>query len=447
MIQGLLFSVAIVVIWVSGFALGYRQAVTMLSTLGVVATVIGIAKPQIGMFGIGILCTLDAVTRVFVLTGGLLRWNTFNYILLIACGLSFPLLVRCKDLPKRMLTLLLVFLGCNLLFVPQVAGGVQHMLGAVAYYGLLVYFMRGTKDQSLWEWVAIVCLIVGALGGFLYFLQQDRLPYINKNAWAFLPLTAIFSACLARTHQSQRKSVAILLWTMVIANVVWVVLSGSRGGMTIAASCLLYLLSGIPGVSGRAIILAGGVFLGGILASDFAEQREYAIQRFDKSVNSEISISSRTSGRSDLAIGGWRMFLQHPIIGVGTGGYSKAWLNLENREAMGNYAADRASQAHSAWVKTLAEGGIPGIALLIAFVFSFTRLGFRSGDRPLLYLGLLVSVTFSVAFISTEFQGKGLWFFAAGSTVVLSRELQRLREASRLKQQRRPERSAPAAAW
>ena len=177
------------------------------------------------------------------------------------------------------------------------------------------------------------------------------------------------------------------------------------------------------------------LMLGGVIASHFAEQSEYVAARFDKSVSSDVSMSSRTSGRSDLAIGGWRMFLEHPFIGVGTGGYALAWKNLDNREGLSNYAADRASQAHSAWVKTLAESGVPGTLMLVAFVLSFVVMGYSGGERPLFYLGLLVTVTMVVAFISTEFQGKGLWFFSAGATVVLTQEMKRLR-AERIERRR-----------
>lgn len=428
-------SIVIALIWVAGFSIGFQRSITMISMVGLIATLIGMAKPTLGVFGIGILCTADPMMRVFVLTGGLFRWNTFNYVLLMAMGLSLPLLLRRRELPVRMLEVFLLFLVINLMFMPSISGGVQHILGAVAFFGLLIYFMRGAKDELVWEWLAIVCGIVGSLGGLLFFLQKDSLPYINQNALSFLPLTGIFACCLARTYQSDRKEIATAIWILVVANVVWVILSGSRGGMTIAASCLLYLLTGIPGVSSRIIILAGGVMLGGVIASHFAEQSEYVAARFDKSVSSDVSMSSRTSGRSDLAIGGWRMFLEHPFIGVGTGGYALAWKNLDNREGLSNYAADRASQAHSAWVKTLAESGVPGTLMLVAFVLSFVIMGYSGGERPLFYLGLLVTVTMVVAFISTEFQGKGLWFFSAGATVVLTQEMKRLR-AERIERRR-----------
>ncbi len=425
---GLLLAWVCALIWMIGLVSGFLTSVRLLTIIGLVATVIGMARPTIGIYGITILCTMDALSRGYILTGGLLRWNTFNYLLLLAIVLNFPLLVKRRELPTRTLQLFMLLLTLHLFLTPRLEAGVQHILGALAFFGLLIYFVRAAKDPAVWQWVAVISGVLGALGGLVYFIQEDSLPYLNKNSWVFLPLTAVFSACLARSYPTNRKTIATTIWLLVIINIVWVVLSGSRGGMTIAASCLLYLLSGIQGISHRAMILAAGALLTAILLSQFTEQKEFVVQRFDKSVDSSYSLSSRTSGRSDLAIGGWRMFLQHPILGVGTGGFSTAWKELSNREGLSDYAADRRSEAHSGWVKTLAEGGVPGIALHLAFVFSFLVVGWQTGVRPLIYMGLLVTVTLIVSFISTEFQGKGIWFFAAGATVLLYRQGKQLQQ-------------------
>jgi hypothetical protein len=58
--------------------------------------------------------------------------------------------------------------------------------------------------------------------------------------------------------------------------------------------------------------------------------------------------------------------------------------------------------------------------LLAAFILSFTAAGLTSPIRGAASLGLLVTITISTALLSTEFQSKGVWFLAAGATVVLS---------------------------
>jgi O-antigen ligase len=123
-----------------------------------------------------------------------------------------------------------------------------------------------------------------------------------------------------------------------------------------------------------------------------------------------------------LVIGGWYIFLDHPF-GVGTGAFQRVWAGLGYLEDLQGYARGKESAAHSEWIKILVENGIPGGLLLSSFVLSFTVTGWRRHDRNLLTLGLLVTATLAIAFISTEIQwGKGLWFLAAGVTALLNRQ-------------------------
>ncbi len=410
-------------IWLLSPVVGFERCVTMITTIGLLASIVGIASPVIGVYGITILCTLDAMTRVFVLTGGIFRWNTVNYLLLIVVMLGVPILIRRKELNTKLLAVFVAYLTILLLTSPDRAGGFQHLLGAFSYFGILVYFVRGTKDSSVWHWTALVSNSVAALGGMLYFLNREGLPYINANAWAYFPLTALFTACIASVVPSNLRRLKLLILILAIVNIVWVLLTGSRGGITMASCCLMHLISGIPSVSKRVMFLVTGIAIGMVVVSQFAEQQEYVLHRLDKSVDSEKSLASRTSGRSDLMIGGWRIFLENPVLGVGTGGYATHWFHLKNRTGLSDYASKRKSEAHSGWVKTLAEAGILGIALHIAFVLSFAAVGMRSRKRNMRMLGVLVSLALAVAFISTEFQGKGLWFISAAAAVVMCRKV------------------------
>jgi O-antigen ligase len=76
-------------------------------------------------------------------------------------------------------------------------------------------------------------------------------------------------------------------------------------------------------------------------------------------------------------------------------------------------------QAHSAWVKTLTENGIPGVVLLIAYVFSFAAIGIRRGGRAKA-LGFLTTAVLIVAFTWTEFANKGLWLLVSATTVLIN---------------------------
>ena len=85
--------IACTLIWMLGFIVGFQRSIMLITTLGIVASLVGFSRPTIGIYGVSILCTIDALTRVFVMTGGLFRWNTVNYIMLLMIGLGFRILI------------------------------------------------------------------------------------------------------------------------------------------------------------------------------------------------------------------------------------------------------------------------------------------------------------------------------------------------------------------
>lgn len=110
------------------------------------------------------------------------------------------------------------------------------------------------------------------------------------------------------------------------------------------------------------------------------------------------------------------MFLEHPL-GVGTGGFPAMRLSAPGAEP--RFAPYSQMDAHAGWIKILGENGLPGISLMGAFVLSFAVGGWRSRNRDLLMLGFLATLVFGLGFVSTQYQGSGLWFLAAGVMVLL----------------------------
>ena len=155
-------------------------------------------------------------------------------------------------------------------------------------------------------------------------------------------------------------------------------------------------------------IMAIGIF-GGL------ERR--SAERLTKLFDSAETLTSRTSGRWDLALGGWHIFLEHPL-GVGTGAFASAWATLRDQRGISAFQGT-SKEAHSAWVKILVENGVPGILLFGAFILSFAVLGWKRRSSGLFLPGLLVTFALSVAFVADEFQGKGLWFLAGAVLLLL----------------------------
>src|SRR5690606_3021638 len=94
-------AVLTVVMWAAGLVFGFETSVSMLTAVGFLTIIIVIWSPGIGLLGIGLIATMDAVSRNFLLTVGLLRWNTFNYLLLFVLVLNLPNFLRINDLHTR----------------------------------------------------------------------------------------------------------------------------------------------------------------------------------------------------------------------------------------------------------------------------------------------------------------------------------------------------------
>lgn len=414
-------AILVAAIWAGAAVLGFQWAMTTLVVLGFALAVLGLWRPLAGMIGVAILCALDTPSRVYLLVGGLLRFNTFNYWLLAVAVLSLGFLRRARDPHTVLLKLFAGLLVVELLLSANLTFGMQHVLNLSAAFGLLAYFAPAVASPSLWYWTGVTSGVLGAGGGLVFYLQRTTLPPINANAWALFPLTALFAICLAFPSAAEVRRGRLVLVLLAVVNWAWVFLSASRGGLLLATVCLLFLILLTRGVGGRLGFLVVAAVLGFAVSTQFTDLQASTLHRIDRLLNSEISLVGRTSGRSELVRGGWAIFVKHPVTGVGTGGFAAAWADLgpELRLAFGR---GQEFQSHSAWLKVLAENGVPGIVLFAAYVGSFAVVGLRALAWPRIVLGLLVTVALTVAFTTTEFQAKGLWFLAAGATTLLHRE-------------------------
>ena len=251
------------------------------------------------------------------------------------------------------------------------------------------------------------------MGGLIFYLQQNSIGRINANAWAIFPLTGLIAVCLGLQSAVERQKGRLVLLSLAVVNFAWIFLSGSRGTLLVSLCCLVFLFLSTRNLSINTVFLAG-LMAGSLwLSFSFAEQEVYALSRIERLFDPNSTLESRTSGRSIIAEAGWLIFLENPL-GIGTGGFQEQAAGFE-------LFRGKEWQAHSAWVKTLAENGIPGVILLTAFLLSFTIQGLHSSYKNERLLGLLTTTVFAIAFLSKEFQGKALWLLAAGALVLLQR--------------------------
>jgi hypothetical protein len=403
----------------SAFVFGFTTALAELEIIGFLAAIAGLRWRPLGLLGIGMLCTLDAIARAFLFTGGVLRFNALNYWLLLVIALNFQTLLRWKAIQTRLLFVLIVLLVLGLITSPDRMNGIQHALNLVSLIGVLIYVRRAGNDRETWFWLGGLTGCVGACLGAIFYLQRGELDFVNMNSWAYVPLTGIFGICLAMAAGSPRRSRSALLALLAVANALWVLLSGSRGGMLVALACGAFLLLKTRGLGPRLAALVAAGLAVVVMGAWFANEQLYSVGKIQRLFDSSESLSKRTDGHLDLATGGWYVFVEHPL-GVGTGGFAPTWAQLGRDENVSAFRSGREMQAHSAWVKTLAENGVPGFLCLTAFVLSFAWVGWQSGRVAPFWLGSFVTVALATAFLAVEFSSKGLWLLIAGAISLLA---------------------------
>ena len=122
----------IILAWTSSFVVGFENSLMFLTLLGFVGAVVGLRFPFIGLLGIGMLSTLDAITRFMLTDGGFLRWNSLNYWLIVVIILYLPFILRLIDPHSRILQVFSLLLGLGLLISSGMMEGVQDILHIVA---------------------------------------------------------------------------------------------------------------------------------------------------------------------------------------------------------------------------------------------------------------------------------------------------------------------------
>jgi hypothetical protein len=416
---GRLMLLVVIVAWGATPLIGFMHSLELLTIVGFGAMLFGFGRPGLGALGVSLSCTLDPLARHFLLTtGGLLRWNTLNYVLLLFMVVSAAFVWRVADLHSRLLKPFVVLLAAGLVISPDVPNGVQHVLGIVTLFGILAGLAQSSDDPDMWYMVGLVNGIVGALGGLAFMLLKDDLPLMNTNAWALFPETAVFATCLGFRFAANRRGGQLAFGALAGANAMWTFLSGSRGGILIVSVGLLFILLTMKRTSHRLAFIATGLVMGTVILGAFGDMESFTLHRINKMLNDDESAVSRTNGRSDLALAGVYM-VRHAPLGVGTGGFAPTWASLGFIPGLSTFKRGEEFQAHSAWIKVLAENGWPGLLLMVAYVGSFAVAGLRSERYGDASLGALVTAALAVSFLSTEFQGKTVWFLAAGATAQL----------------------------
>jgi O-antigen ligase len=126
---------------------------------------------------------------------------------------------------------------------------------------------------------------------------------------------------------------------------------------------------------------------------------------------SRAGLNSATSGRAGLVSNGLRIAADHPVLGVGTGDFRRAFA-----DRTGLHGRDpKKAASHSTPVTVVAETGIPGLLLLGWLALVSLGMGFRyrsasAAGRAVLAAGLtLGAIAVHSLFYNALFEDPMTW--------------------------------------
>jgi putative inorganic carbon (HCO3(-)) transporter len=128
-------------------------------------------------------------------------------------------------------------------------------------------------------------------------------------------------------------------------------------------------------------------------------------------IRHKASLSHVTSGRSTLVSTGMKVALHHPVLGVGVGGFKRAYAQLAHLKGKD----PKAAASHTTPITVAAEGGLPALLLFLWLVVTVLMLAFRrlgrgfDGNARLAFGLALVAILVHSLFYNALFEDPTFW--------------------------------------
>lgn len=357
---------------------------------------------------------------------------------LMAFGVGVASIVRKNGVALRRpaafllpFALLCVWIVASIQWAPDRGEGMAYAITLVQLFlmtWLVWQLCRDRVDRSRLMQAYVLGCYVSVSSTIAQYLAGNALAQSSQERFAaagfnpnYLASTLALGIPLAwhLVLSGRSRPLTLVNFLAIPAILVAIFLTGSRGGLITA----VLALSVIPltyaklGPRVQVTVVVGLVALSLAaywLAPAFEQKLPTGVQRFAE-IPDQLQ-SGDLTGRGQIWIAGVKLYRDHPIIGVGSGGFARAVKPYLGQE----------KTAHNAFLNVAVQTGVIGLALFLAtlamvgvpFVLSL------AGDR-IVYLVLLATVLL-ILVPSTLENGKQVWFAlalaASRSAFVMGRE-------------------------
>ena len=292
--------------------------------------------------------------------------------------LSIPLwnAISADPHQTRFFALQLVALGLWLLLLYRFGGTERrirvlvHVIIAVAVISALFGIIRQTVQTQ----TGFGLPLLRPAAGYAQFINRNHFGFMMEMAFG-LGLGLLLGGGVKRKHAMIYVALLLPIWTALV-------LSNSRGA--ILAMIVQLVVTGllISTVNGRSrehdpillrmtrsaglrvtllVVLVLGAALGAVWVG--GDRLLSSVETIGRELNSNALPAEEGVTRNEIWRATLRMFMAHPILGVGLGGY---WIAITaHHDASGTMTPQ---EAHNDYLELLASGGLIGFAIGVWFV-------------------------------------------------------------------------------
>jgi O-antigen ligase len=344
-------------------------------------------------------------------------WTLLALGLLLARGepvLSASVLVRPAVLGTLGLALLMLWRS-EASSAPELASFKVRLFIAVNVLSLIAGIVVGRRREAFDRWVIValivaassgLVLIKGLLQGAAYSLDPGRISLSPEENPIWLARGAAQGMLLAVyvLVTSESRRVRLFAMATFVPLAVAVTASGSRGpvlGLIAGGATLAILTIADPERRRRLLLVALATVAGAAVAAAIVPGAA-----LDRSLSVILGGESglSTTGRNELWADAWQLFHAHPLLGIGTGGFSTTSVE---------------AYPHNLLLETAAELGLVGLALLLVVLVAGASTMLRNvatgGDRARAGLVLALFAAAMVnAFLSGDITANAAVWLALG---------------------------------
>jgi putative inorganic carbon (hco3(-)) transporter len=411
---------------------GHHRLLAAAAVLGLIAAAVGGALVVRVPWLLALATLACAPARIPVHVGSTqanLLLPLYGIVVVAAIALAWELLgdgERSRELGPlaNPLALFVVWEGLTFLWTKDVRQGAIELLFFVLPFGLLAVVLARLKWSRAWALtlyvqLAAMALVFAAIGIVQYetrnifwnpkvrvdnayapsgwFYRVNSVFYDPSIYGRFLVLAIVASLVVILFRRGDP------LWRIAVVltiGITWAGLLPSFSQSSFVALIAAIVVGGVVAWrrAGLLIVAAGVVVL--ILAIAVSP-----------AVRHRASLSHVTSGRSTLISKGVKVAVHHPVIGVGVGGFRRAYSDLAHLKGK----EPKAAASHTTPVTVAAELGVPGLLLFawlvaVALFTAFRRIVPTFDGAARLAFGLaLVAILVHCLFYNALFEDPAFW--------------------------------------